>query len=770
MKRSFRASPKWILATTTTGKLILAPFLTHADINFYARAFFAFQYLQINPVVWMSQYGPATGWMFSLTSILAALSGASPFASPLYFNFVIKLPLIFADTFVGYLIFRTTGSSLRTALWAFSPISFDAIVVHAHPAVYFACSLLICLVLLRRREFKGSALWLGVTAVFQWVGFLLVPLVMMELRRFAPGRVVKACSVYLVGGALFVSLPLLAERYGGGWFVERLTAVGGPVAFAVTGVTSYRGADLNLLEFLKFDVGLNAPSFIFMGSVVFVVVLLAYLLARSRLPTELWVTVLLVGIFLVYPQLHVQHLLFALPVILISKLKARVALLYNLVAVPAILAWDSTAWLNVVIRNSLGLTVSYAPNLAVVRVTYFVTSAVLIYVLIEVFRSRKGKAHEAEGPALKRTPLFKLGVGKRSLLGCLILIILIGTFAAQLYPQQGIVDQSQIGLGFFGRPGANVEGSYVWTFPNLDPRYFKGYLTNDTTFLFDLRATQILPAFRVYFNSGLVITAMEAAGSRNVQWKPADEGAQLGNVANQAGKTVFTKTFTEKSDIASWKLDLKSIGFVVNSIILILRSPSDAVVEIDLLGGQTVQYADLIVNKTWSAHTYSLISNGTAASVNYNRQTFPQKMPLPIEQLMIRFGRSVTSPVTSQVAIDSLILTNAFLPAGDEALAIIRPGLIETKSYAVLRAAHISVSSVSLGILLNASQLRPIPILRNVELPVMLLSASAELFLIVSSERSFAKRVRRHLDAVLSKTPPYKRRHLERCVGAELEA
>ena len=207
---------------------MLAPFFAHPqDMAFYGLIYFGFQYLKIYPGIYLSQYGPATGLMFGLSSILGFLSGVSALANPLYFNFVIKLPLICADALVGYLIFRETGSTLRMTLWALSPISFYAIVLNAHPAVYFGASLLICLILLKKREFNASAVWLGLAVLFQYVGLLLLPLIIMELKRFAPKNAIKTCSAYFVGSALVVSLPLLLARYGGVWFVKTLAEPAG---------------------------------------------------------------------------------------------------------------------------------------------------------------------------------------------------------------------------------------------------------------------------------------------------------------------------------------------------------------------------------------------------------------------------------------------------------------------------------------------------------------------------------------------------------------
>ena len=627
-------------------------------------------------------------------------------------------------------------------LWALFPISFYAIVLNAHPAVYFGASLLICLILLKKREFNASAAWLGLAVLFQYVGLLLLPLIIMELKRFAPTNAIKTCSAYFVGSALLVSLPLLLARYGGVWFVQTFA---GPLGFIITRLTNYRGADQNLLSTSSWTSGINTPSFLYTGSAVLTAVLLLYLIARPRLSTELWVTVLLVGIFLVYPQLHLQHLIFALPLILISKLRPRVAFLYNLIAVPAILSWDRTNVLDKTIRTTLGLTYAPNPNLDAVRATYFVTTIVLIYVLVEIYRVREKTKTETH--ICQRPGSMNLKIGIRCIAAFVLLIVIIGACSAQAFPKEGVLDQSQVEMNWLPRPGSNVTEAYTWMISRIDSRYYTAPLSNLTTFVFELHANQILPPFQVYFNHGLIINATQLAGTETAHWKPKDDGARRATVENQNGSTIFTDPFAY---VASWTLDLGSVRTPASSVILILRESPGAVVEVDLLRNQTVQYTDVIANETWSAHSYSLVSDGRPAQLGNNTQTFLQGIPMPVDQLMIRIKPSRAFPFSEQVAIDSLVVTNAFLPESYDAVVVVPSTLVNTQSRVLLTTPSMNVDSISLSILLDAASLKPVPILQNSEALLLLLSASAETPMLLSSYPAFTSKTRlKRLERIL---------------------
>ena len=742
-------SPKRILIGSTAAKLILAPFFAHPlDMTFYATTYFAFQYVGIYPGVYLTPYGPATGLMFGLSSILGFLAGASALASPLYFNFVIKLPLICADTFVGYLIFRQTGSTLRMTLWALSPISIWTIVFNAHPAVYFGASLLFCIVLLSKGRFNASAVWLGIVVAFQYVGLLLVPIIIMELRRFAPKNSIKTCSACFVASALIVSLPLLFTRYAGDWLVKNLIRPTGPVAFfAFTGLTYYRGADLNLIEYLKFDLGIIAPSFLYTGLTVLAGVLLLYFVARRRLSTELWVTALLVAIFLVYPQLHIQHLLFALPLILISKLKARVAVAYNFIALPSILSVDRTQFIAKPIANMLSLTyvASPTPNLVLVRATYFVTTTVLLYALIEIYRAR---ARTITPPRIReQNHAFKPGIGIRCITGFALLILVVGAFSAQAFPNDGVLDRSQIVMTppFTGR-ASTVREAHTWIISGIDSRYFTEPLNNFTTFMFELHAKQILPSFQAYFNRQLIINASQLAGTETAHWKPEDDGARRATVKNQNGTTVFTDPFAY---VASWGVDVGSSVAPANSVILVLKESPGTIVDIEFLRNQTVLYADTIVNQGWSAHSYSLVSDDGEIQPSNSTRMLLQGVPVPVDQLMIRIIPSRGFPFTERVEIDSLVVTNAFLTATYDAVVVVPSTLVKTQSQVLLTTPSMNVDSISLRILLNAISLKPVPIFQNSEALLVLLCAAIEMVMISSSYPSFLSEARVRFERIL---------------------
>ncbi len=264
--------------------------------------------------------------------------------------------------------------------------------------------------------------------------------------------------------------------------------------------------------------------------------------------------------------------------------------------------------------------------------------------------------------------------------------------------------------------------------------------------MFELRAKQILPSFQAYFNRQLIINASQLAGTETTHWKPEDDGARRATVKNQNGSTIFTDPFAY---VASWTVDLGSLGAPANSVILILRESPGAVVEVDLLRNQTVQYTDLIANETWSAHSYSLVSDGGATQLGNNTQMFLRGIPMPVDQLMIRIKPSRGFPFTERVAIDSLVVTNAFLPANYDAVVVVPSTYVDSQSRVLLTTPSMKVNSISLTILLDATNLKPVPIFQNSEALLVLLCAAMEMVMILSSYPSFLSEARVRFERIL---------------------
>jgi len=369
-------------------RIIAAPFLGHsADIVdwwYYGHVLF---HIGMSPLTYFVFYG---------TGLLYILCLFYPFyvvvAKRLFFNLIIKIPFFISDFAIAICIHKITKSNLLTAIWLFGFPTLFVSTIHGQIDVIPTALLFLSFYYLQQRRDKIAAVVLAAACSFKFFSLFLAPLFLLFIARRArsEGQPIATPLGWFSGifAALFgmLSLPLLITDFAG---VPLILGLLRSPNLYYGYMHEWRGGSINLLEFLHLDLGLEFPPFIVMFTVPFILILaLAWFrLEPTAASLNRFIVIILAALYLTYPQLHLQHLLWAFPFIIISARGVRESMLYSIAFLPRFLAGNPLNYIIIDVRETLGITLLDWKSYWALLIGYFLVTGVLALLLaIRLFR------------------------------------------------------------------------------------------------------------------------------------------------------------------------------------------------------------------------------------------------------------------------------------------------------------------------------------------------------------------------------------------------
>jgi hypothetical protein len=368
--------------------MFLAPFFFHhadlADWWFYG---FIEYHVGVSPLIYGLVYGPGTFYVISYLYPLFLLASKN-----LFLPFLLKVPAILLVIVGGWYLWRSTGSTSRTALWLFSPLTILSVTVIGTVFDFIPTVLLfLSWIAVLKGQYRSSGILLAIAGGFKYYVLLAAPfffIYVLKKERHRQSAVARNAvfSFFATFASVFILLHLpYLQVYAGHpfvyWFLTRT------VPFYQSGFSGYRGADLNFLEYLKFDAGVKLPSFylLFLPIYASLVLLAAYRMTPNRTSFARFLLLTFAGFCVTNPQLHLGYLLAAVPFILVFRKAVRDFIIYSslvLISYVASHAGDLPWFMFPEFRSALGITLwSWSNPIPFYWVTYAGITLACVYLV-----------------------------------------------------------------------------------------------------------------------------------------------------------------------------------------------------------------------------------------------------------------------------------------------------------------------------------------------------------------------------------------------------
>lgn len=486
-------------------RVLLAPFFGHpADVADYWYYGFALFDLGLDPIPFFNQYGPGPlllvylyYWPYTIIS------------TRVFFAFSFKIPLILMEVTMVYFLFLFTRSKMKSLLLALSPVSLATTSIYGQIDAVIPFLLMLSLLLLSRERFTASAFFLAIAAGFKYIALPLLPVFLLLVWRMTSKtgshvQFARFLAVLLLTDSVLY-FPMLLDYAG-----QTLLLLVAGSSFASSGYGTWRGASVNIWEYLRIDLGIAHPGFLllFIPFLLFALILAVFTI-RSKVQSIIPILVVVpLGFYLLYPTVHMQHLMWALPFVYILDRKWFRILLYNVSFLPRLLSRSTEGYVLEDVRTVLGITDPGATNLALMYFGYFWFTIIVASLLILTLR-------DAIKPALSQNEPLPCSESRRSkppLAACFLLVILMVGAIAALIPSQPyettnrwLYDDQRMSIRHLQLSPYGVNGS---TEVNLliDEDFLTGYIRDGTSCVLVLNSSAS-SHIMIYFNTDMVFDA-----------------------------------------------------------------------------------------------------------------------------------------------------------------------------------------------------------------------------------------------------------------------